>query len=875
MLRFFRKIRYRHRLRADLESELALHQELAAAAGNPIRLENSLLIRERAIDPWRFNFIENIWRDLLYALRGFKRSPVFLLVATTSLALGIGANTAVFSVMDVVLLRLLPVQQPEALEQLTLVDAKTASVTLSYPIFQGLLQGNSAFQQMFARAEAPVSLLAAGRADRGIVETVSGNYFSTLGVRVYLGRLLSPSDDGAPMGHPVAVLSSNAWHGRFLSDPNVINTTILINNHPFTVVGVAPPGFFGVEAGTTPDIWVPAMMQPAVFGPSGRESFHDMDWRCWSVFGRRSPGISQAQAQAAVDVAFRRMRDENPASTSTHFPAGSIRLVSAAKGLSRLRNTFKNPILVLMAVVTIVLLIACANIANLLIARSAAHRQETALRIALGAPRIRLIQQSITENLLLSAVGGLLGIGVAFEGIRLLLRFLPRDRMPITLSVPIDARVLGFAFATSLFAGLFFGLVPALRSASVEVSQSLNRNALVSIISRRLELRKALVASQVALSILLVTGAGLFVESLRKASKAEIGLQTENALTATVNPAQIGYTQPQIGGFYHQLQMRLEQLPGVVRAGMSEHALLTGGYEEFPISVPGRPMDSPSLSVLVNKVGGDFFDTTGIAILRGSNFGPQIGPDTPLSAIINEAAAAYLFGSTDPIGRKVNLAPRLPQDLEIIGIARDSKYRSVLEEVPRILYLSFQQETSPTRERTLYLRTQGDPRRLTTSLEAAIHGLDAALPLYDVKTLAVQKDESLLTERLVATLSGFFAALALILAAIGLYGVVAGSAYARTREIGIRMSLGSTRTAVIWLVLREALALVVVGVVAGVPSCLWLSRFVQSQLFGVRASNPLVLSAACAVLAGVAALAAVVPAWRAAHVNPVVALRCD
>lgn len=875
MLRFLRKIRRRRRLRSEWETELAFHQELSAAAGNPIQLRDSLFLREQALDPWRFIFLENLWRDFVYALRGFQRTTGFVLVVTLTLALGIGANAAIFSAMDVVLLRSLPVERPEALEQITLVDGRNTSVTLSYPMFRGLLAAHGAFSDLFARLTAPVSLLAGGQPDRGIVEVVSGNYFSALGVRAHLGRLFVPQDDVVPLRDAVVVLSFDAWKQRFFADPNVVGKTIHINNNWFTIVGVAAPGFYGLETGTSPDAWVPAMMQPAVFGPSGRASFDEMDWRCWSVFGRRNPGVSEPQAQAAAELAFLRLQQETPATVSSHPPAGSVRLLSAAKGLSRLRNTFKEPILVLIALVSLVLLIACTNIASLLIARSVARRHETALRIALGAARIRMIQQSLTESLLLSALGGLLGAAIAPMGIRSLLRFLPSDRIPITLHVSLDIRVLVFSAAVSLVAGLLFGVTPALYGSKTEIAQSMKRNALVSVISRRFEIRKILITLQVALSLLLVVAAGLFVESLRKAISADIGLRTESVITATVNPAQIGYTQPQIKSFYDRLEARLEQISGVQFAGMSENALLSGGYEEFPVTVQDSAGGSQSGSVLVNKVGGDFFSATGIGILRGSNFGPRISPDTPLAAIINETAARQFFGDAEPIGRKLSLAPRLPQEVEIIGIARDAKYRSVREDVPGTLYLSFLQETSPTRERIIYLRVQGDSAHYIGPLREAIHDLDSALPIYELKTFETQKAQSLLIERLVATISGFFGTLALILAAIGLYGVISYGVQTRTREIGVRMSLGSGRIAVVWLVLREALALLIAGIVISVPLCLWLSGLVHTQLFGVSARSPLVFLTACVALIGVGLVGAALPAWKAAHVNPVVALRWE
>jgi predicted permease len=859
MRRFFLKLFRRPHLQADLDAELAFHRDMAAAHANPIGFGNTTVLRERALDLWRFTVLEDMARDLVYAIRGAGRSPGFVLTALLSLALGVGANTAIFSLMNTLLLRTLPVDHPEELERVT-VDKGGNGGLFSYPNFRDFRRSNAVFSGMFARSANPASLVAAGRTDRGVVEVVSGTYFPTLGVRPLLGRTLTEEDDKVPMGHPVTVVSYHFWRDKLGSDPAIVGQTIRIDDHPFTVIGVAPPAFFGLEVGTMADVWVPMMMQPAVFG-SGRPAFEEAGWGWLTLFGRRAPGVSHLRAQAGLDVTFHQVILGH--TKLFRGDRAAVLLKPAGAGLSRLRATFESPLTILMAVAALVLLIACANLANLLLARSAARNREIAVRLALGAGRFRLVRQLLTESWMLGLVGGALGIAASAWGVRALLRFLPAQRLPMQLDVPIDWRVLVFAGGLSLLTSLLFGLAPALQATRPNVSAELKGTGIW---------RRSLVVVQVALSLLLVVGAGLFLQSLRNAANLRIGLDTDNVLMASMNPALSGYTQPQVANFYRQLEARVRQIPGVRAVGFSEYALLSGDWSGRGLRVPGQPPPAGGNLILLHKVGADFFETSGITILRGRNFAPSDTPDGPAAGIISETAARYFFPDGEMVGRDVVLEG---EPVRIVGVAADSKYRSVREDTPRIVYMSFQQERSPSRERTVYLRTAADPSLTAPALRAAIRELDRNLPVYGLKTFAEQKAESLSSERLIAMLSGFFGVLALLLAATGLYGVLAYMVERRTREIGIRMSLGAGRGCVLWMVVRGALAMAAAGLAAGMVLSRWLSTLVSQQLFGIQPGDLATLATACAILTAVVVVAATIPAWRASRVDPLVALRYE
>jgi putative ABC transport system permease protein len=859
-LRFHLEHQHDQYMRRGLSGEEARRRARLAFGG----LEQ---VKEECRQMRGVSFIETSVQDIRHAVRAWRQRPLFAAVAVLTLALGIGANTAIFSLMNAVLLRMLPADKPEELARV--------EGYFSYPMFRDLRQRNQVFSGLIARRTTPVSLVSTGRTERGVGELVSGNYFSTLGVQPILGRTFTDADDRVPMGHPVAVVSFHYWRQRLSADPAIVGKRIRINNYPFVVIGVAPRAFFGVEVGSAPDVWVPLMMQPQIFG-LGHPSFNQSGWGWLDLLGRRAPGISEANAQAGLSVTFRQIVQEGNHKLFRKNPAeAAIHLAPGGKGFSRLRDQFENPLYLLMAVVALVLLIACANIANLLLARSAARSKEIALRLALGAGRIRLIRQLLTESTLLGLLGGSLGFVFSIWSVRLLLGFLPGDRLPIVLDARADLRLLGFALLISIATGILFGLVPAIQATRPDVSDSLkDKGADGGATLTRFGLRQALVVSQVALSLLLLVGAGLFLRSLRNAVAIDVGLNTESVLLASMNPEFNGYTPANAESFYRQLAARLRDLPGVQSVGMSESALLSGDYSNVGMVVPSGPVwaPGPDRGILMNTVEGDFFQAAGGAILRGRDFGPQDTASSPKVAIINETAARHFFDNDEALAKKVRLAG--VDGVEIIGIVRDSKYRGVREETPRIAYKSFSQDERPSGERTVYIRTAGHPLALVSALRREVQTLDRDLPVYNVKTFAEQKSESLARERLIATLSGFFGVLALVLASIGLYGVMAYSVQRRAREIGIRMSLGAMRGSVVWIVLRDCLLMVGIGIALGAPVSIWLSRLVTSQLFGVAPGDPATIVVAALSLTVVAALAGYLPAYRASRIDPMTALRC-
>jgi putative ABC transport system permease protein len=869
---------HRREFDRDLDEEMRFHLEMKAqAAGHYAarrQFGNPTLLKELAREKWGWRSLEILLQDLRYALRMLRRSPGFTTVAVLSLALGIGANTAIFSLLDAVLLKMLPIQKPEELEVIGL-RGRQGAATFSYPAFRHLRDHNEVFSGMFARTTVPVTVVTTGSSERATAELVSGSFFSTLGARPTLGRLFTNEDDRTPLAHPVAVLSYNFWQRSLGRDPNAVGKTIRIDNHPFNVVGVVQRGFFGVEVGSAPDIWVPMMMQPQIF--SSQPGFDDPHWGWLDIVARRKPGIVEAKAQAGLDVTFQQMLQDTEIASFYGKTLESrdvhIELFPGGRGMSRLREQFESPLVILMAVVGIVLLIACANIANLLLARASARSKEIGVRLALGAGRIRLLRQLLTESLLLGLLGGALGLVFALWGTRLLLTFLPGGRVPLSLEIAPDARLLCFGFAISILTGILFGLVPALQATKSGVAPALkNERSTPAQGLRRFGFGKLLVIAQVALSLMLLMGAGLFIRTLRNVKAIDTGVRVENVLLASMDPALNGYAPPQVKTFYQQLLERIKALPGVSSVGLAQAPLLSGNYSMVGMRVPGRPDPPRGRSILVNDITPNFLETAGIPIVAGRDFRRDDTPTSPAVAIVNEAAARYFFGNDNPVGKRAKIGR---QDLEIVGVAKDSKYRSVREETPRIAFLDFDQQQRPNSDRTLYVRTARDPIQMAAAVRHEVQALDKDLPLFNVKTFAGQRDESLAEERLIATLSGFFSGLALLLACIGLYGVMAYGVVRRTREIGIRMSLGAQRRRVLWMMFRETLLLVFAGIVIGIPAVLGVARLIRNQLFGVTPADAGTLTVATLILLGVALLAGYIPALRAARVDPMVALRYE
>ena len=831
-------------------------------------------------------FFETLSQDLRYASRMLIKSPGFTTVTVLTLALGIGANTGLFSLVNSVLLGNLPVHNPQELVIVKYNDARTqaANEDFSYPMYQAIRDKNTVFSNILTRSGLSFNASYGGQSEHAGGELVSGNYFDMLGVQPFLGRLIGPEDDLVPGAHPVAVLSYGYWQRRFGSDLSIVGKNIILNEHPIRIIGIAPPGFYGTEMAQNPDIRVP-MMMAAVFRPVPANRLQSPRHRWITILARRKPEVSVAQAQASLDILYHQILaaelQELGASVNAHDKARAlasrIQLDPGNLGFAHLRGEMERPLLLMFAVTGIVLLVACANLANLLLARNAKRKQEILVRLAIGAGRGRLIRQWLTESLLLSLLGGFAGIVVAYWAKTALLGFLPAG-YSVNLHAPMDLRVLGFALFASIVTGLLFGLAPALQLSHTGLSIALRNDAPSIAAGERLfSLRSALIFLQVALSLPLLIGAGLFLHSLRNLRGVNTGFVKGNVFLATLNPAMNGYPQERIKFLYDDLLTRVRTLPGVSAASLTTSSVISGGWDQEGVKVEGYqagPDENMSPNAAVVSTG--YFATMGIPFVAGRDFTEQDTASRSKVVIINETMAHYFFGSKDPLGKKISTDddPKAPLDREIIGVVKDAKYVRLSEAPRRHFYAPLAQEPRLF-DMTMQVRTSGDPEKIGDLVRAQVHDLDANLPLYATTTLEIQIDDSLTQERLLTWLSTLFGVLATLLASLGLSGVVAFSVARRTREIGIRMALGAFQGDVIWMVMREVIVLVTIGIAIGFGAAMGLTRFVKSQLFGVEAMDPVALVAATVGLAAVACLAGYIPALRASRVDAMHALRYE
>ncbi|HEY2943523.1 MAG TPA: ABC transporter permease, partial [Vicinamibacteria bacterium] len=819
------------------------------------------------------------------------------LTAIASIGLGIGANVAIFTLVDQVLLRALPVRNPREIVQVTSEGSRPGAnwgddTEISYPMYAALRDRNKVFSGMFGRFGYAFQVGESVQPERVGGELVSGTYFPVLGVRPAAGRLLSEDDDRTPGGHPVAVLSHAFWTSRFGADPGAVGRSMAINGRPYAIVGVAQAGFEGIELGRPTQVFVPLMMKAQI--TPGWNALDERLYRWVRVFGRLRPGVTSEQARAGLEPLFRsqlqldlgdRGLAEAPASVRQRYAQNRLVMLPAAQGRSSFRRALTTPLWVLMGTAVGVLLIACANVANLLLARGAARGREMALRVALGATRRRLVQQLLAESLMLSLAGGLAGLALAAVVAPLVLTFFANPETPPPVSTAPDLRILAFALAVSTLTGVLFGLVPALQATRPDVAPTLKDEA-GNVLGGPARVRKALVASQVAVSLLLLIGAGLFVRTLANLRTVDVGFDARSLVSFTVDPSLNGYTPAASKQFAKALLERLNAAPGVAAAGLASQRLLDGSQRTTDVRVAGyRPAPDEEMEQNWNSVGPGYFRAMGIPVLRGREFDARDESDVadgraagaPFRVVIvNERFAKRYFGAEDPIGRRMGFGsdPDGATPVEIVGVVRDSKYTNVRDETQRQLFFSYLEEASP-RNFTVYVRTSRPPETMFAVVRDVVRELDPHLPVASPRTLEQQVDRSLGRERLVATMSAFFGGLATLLAVVGLYGVMAYTVARRTREIGVRMALGASAAHIGWMVAREALAVTSAGMAIALPAAWGLSRLVAGQLYGVRPSDPLTVGAAVVLLGAVSLLAGLAPSMRAARVEPTAALRYE
>ncbi len=839
--------------------------------------------------------METLFNDIRYGIRSLIKRPGFTAVAVITLALGIGANTAIFTLLNAVTFKQLPVSRPD---ELVIFNGSSGEGTsngdpftgewrrFSYASYQYFLTHDHNYQALsaFRSGESRVSVMdvdKSAEAQRASGHLVSGNYFNVLGVNAFLGRVLTSEDD-KPGAAPAAVMSYGYWKQKWNSDPRIVNKAVLINGKSFTIVGVTPPEFFGVRVRRSPDLWVPLVFQPEI---EVRDSFLTDPRTYWLNFvGRLKPGVQIGQAEASANVSLHQFLLDQAGSNLTDdyrksIASSYIKMAPGARGISGLRIVYSKALQMLMVIVGVVLLIACANVGNLLLSRAAARKAEISLRLALGASRYRIVRQLLTESFLLAGLGGLCGILLAQGGVKILVTLVARTS---PLDVQPDSPVLIFTAAVSMFAGLFFGLVPALRASKTDLTTAIKEKSARARGGRlRIGLASTLVIAQVGLSMVLLAGAGLFARSLMKLQEAEVGFNRDNVLLMSIDPRLGGYKPTELTGLYRQIIERLKQLPGVQSTTIATFAPISGQGRNSTITVRGyTPRPDEDMDVNDILVGPDYGRTLGVPLILGREIDIRDTPASQKIAVVNQSFAQSFFPGENPVGRRFFFGdendPERGEELEIVGVVGDVRYDNAKDKPGRTAYRPILQvQDSDAYSSNIEIRTAGDAASLTPMARAVLNQIDPRLPLFDVTTLREQLSDRLQQEKLVAELVSFFGLLALMLACIGLYGVMAHGVVRRTKEIGIRMALGAERSRIVWMVMRETILLVLAGIVIGVPIALGTARLISSQLFGLSPADPFTLIASALVLIAVASLAGFLPARKASKINPLTALRYE
>jgi predicted permease len=830
---------------------------------------------------------DDMFQDLKYGARMlFKYRGVSAVVIIT-LALGIGANTAIFSVVNAVLLKSLPVQEPERLvlfgkgESGGLTDSfpNESWDLFSYPFYQEVRQRNEVFSGVAALLSMPWSVHGTvnangsrGEMEQINVQLVSGTYFSVLGVNANLGRTFTDADDQTPGGHPAAVVSHAWWESRLSSDPAAVGKVITIDQTAYTIIGVAPKEFFGTTVGQAPDIWVPLAME-AQMPPAHWNGRYNKLHQSLYLIARLKNDVSAEQASAAVNVLFKQFLQEQAptAEQLQHIQRASIELTPAGRGLSALRREFSLSLRILMAVVGIVLLIACANVANLLLARAAARQKEFAVRMAIGAGRIRLVRQLLTESMLLAGLGGIAGVVLAWWGSRMLILMVSSGSKSLPLDVAPNARVLGFTVLASLLSAVIFGTAPALRATRIEPNSVLKGGmGAVQAISQSL-LGKTLVVAQVALSLLLLIGAGLFMRTLINLQNVPTGYNQQNAMLFRVDTATTGYKDAQLALLLHEVEEKVKVIPRVQAASFSFFTFNQGAWTSVLLTRDQTPPEGDSRVVRQNVVGQDYFAAMGIPLVIGRGFGPQDTEKSVKVAVVSKMMAQRFFPNSSPLGRRFGTGGH--DEYEIIGVVADARYESLTEQLKPMVYYHHAQHPQPLDN--FVVRFSGAPEAVVPQVREAIRQVNGNLPIDEVVSLSEHIGRSLVQQKLVERLASFFGLLALLLACVGLYGVLSYAVAQRTNELGIRIALGAQSSHVRWLVLRGGLTLVLIGVVTGLLASLAATRTASTLLFGLKPNDPLTIALATLLLIVVALVACWIPARRATRVDPLRALRYE
>jgi predicted permease len=834
--------------------------------------------------------MHNLWKDITFGLRMLAKNPGFTAIAVVTLALGIGANTAIFSLMDQILLQRLPIKNPDELVILRAPGPATGHISsdgdstesFSYPMYKGLRDNNSVFSGILARYGFSASVASQGQTDRASGEVVSGNYFDVLGVQPAIGRVFSQEDDRVPGAQPVVLLSHSYWTRHFGSDPSVLNKVLLINNVEMTVVGVSQNGFTGVQPGKTPDLFVPMMMtqQMTQYGET-LDKWNDY-WM--TLLARRKPGISEKQAEAGINSTYKPLLEEQLPQIKSNWPEPKrklfldkkIYLSSGAHGRTVLQRDAGGQIITLFVMVALVLLIACTNVANLLLARGAARQREFAIRTAMGASRGRMIRQLLAESLLCAFGGGVLGILLGTSLMKILTPIVVANAGIHGLTEKLDPTVLAFAIATTVLSGIFFGLIPAWRVTRMGVSEVIKDQGSTSSASvSHVGFRKVLVAGQVAFTLLLLAGAGLFMRSLLNLRNQDLGLRPDNVITFSIQPTLNGYDTQRSIALFDQLRTRLAAVPGVRSVGSGDVATLSGDDEGSNITAEGGVQVPEELQDVDRvAISPSYFSTLGTPLLAGRELTEGDGATAPKVALASESMVKRFFPGRNAVGLHFAFGGGngVKPDIEIVGVVKDVKQEHVSSAIQPYVYIPYAQRPKIT-GMTFYVRTTQDPLRLATTLQGVVRDLDANLPVFDVKTMERVVEEDLFSARMVAVLSATFAGLAALLAALGIYGVLAYVVVQRTREIGIRMALGALAGDVRLLILKEVGSMVLIGVVVGLPVAYGLARFSESLLYGVHAGDPAVYAFGLLLIAMIALAACFIPARRATRVDPLVALR--